>query len=290
MRGLTLMKELAMRDLTTAEDTDHPFDADTRAEVVADGRFAATISDRWNALGGTANGGYLLATCLQALRQTMPLPDPLTVSAFFLRAGRPGPAEIHTEVVRSGRRTATGEARLFQNGAEAVRVLATFTDLGRTAGRTLVLNGKPDLPPPAEAFDPLAGRQLPGVTITDRVDYRVARYPGWSKGQPSGDPSQDFWMRFSDGRDADLLSLTLLVDAAAPVILEIGEAASATIELTVHLRAHPAPGWLACRARTRYVIDGYHEEDFEIWDSTGKLVAQSRQLALLPASSSLASG
>ena len=31
------------------------------------------------------------------------------------------------------------------------------------------------------------------------------------------------------------------------------------------------------------VIGGYHEEDFEIWDSEGRLVAQSRQFALLPA-------
>jgi acyl-CoA thioesterase len=43
----------------------------------------------------------------------------------------------------------------------------------------------------------------------------------------------------------------------------------------------PALGWLACRASTRHLIDGYHDEDFEIWDSTGRLVAQSRQLAVL---------
>ncbi len=94
-----------------------------------------------------------------------------------------------------------------------------------------------------------------------------------------------FWMRFKQGRDADLLSLALLVDAAAPAVLELGEPASSTVELTGHLRAHPAPGWLACRAWTRHVIGGYHEEDLEIWDSDGKRVAQARQLAVLPASS-----
>ena len=48
-----------------------------------------------------------------------------------------------------------------------------------------------------------------------------------------------------------------------------------------NVRARPKSTWLACRATTRYVAGGYHEEDFEIWDETGGLVAQSRQLALL---------
>ncbi len=48
------------------------------------------------------------------------------------------------------------------------------------------------------------------------------------------------------------------------------------------MRARPAPGWLACRSTTRFVAGGFHEEDFEIWDGAGVLVAQSRQLALLP--------
>jgi acyl-CoA thioesterase len=87
-------------------------------------------------------------------------------------------------------------------------------------------------------------------------------------------------MRFADGREADLLSLPLLVDSTAPSVLELG-AGSVTIQLTVHLRARPAPGWLACRATTRFVSNGYHEEDFEVWDSAGTLVAQSRQLALI---------
>jgi acyl-CoA thioesterase len=89
-------------------------------------------------------------------------------------------------------------------------------------------------------------------------------------------------MRFADGRDPDLLALLVMVDSTAPSVLELG-AGSATIQLTVHLRAHPAPGWLATRASTRFVSGGYHEEDFEVWDSAGTLVAQSRQLAIVQA-------
>jgi acyl-CoA thioesterase len=267
--------------VTVTATTSGQFDVDTDVRRAGPGEYTTALSERWNALGGVANGGYLLAVCLRALERELPLPDPLAVSAFFLRPGASGPAEVRTELVRSGRRTATGEARLSQGGREIVRAVATFTDLAPTGGRTVLRTGPPDLPPPADCVDPLAEVDLPGVSILDMVEFRVARVPGWCRGEPDGDPSAEFWMRFADGRDADPLALAALVDAAAPVVLDIGAVGSSTLELTVHVRARPAPGWLACRVATRYVMDGYHEEDFEIWDSQGTLVAQSRQLALL---------
>jgi hypothetical protein len=53
-----------------------------------------------------------------------------------------------------------------------------------------------------------------------------------------------------------------------------------TVELTVLLRAVPAPGWLRVEARTHSVAGGWFDEEARAWDSTGRLVAQSRQLAL----------
>jgi acyl-CoA thioesterase len=262
--------------------TEHLFDADTAVHADGDHVYRAELTDRWTALGGTPNGGYMLAVALRALQRDMPHPDPLVTSAHFLRPGAIGPAEVRTEVVRAGRRAATGEARLIQDGREIVRLLATFGDLDQAAGRTHELGEAPRLPAPDDTPDVLHDGALPGITITEQLEYRAPEPPGWAKGAPGGIPSFEFWMRFRDGRDADPLALAALVDGAAPAVLDIGAPGSATMELTVHVRGRPAPGWLACRTSTRHVIGGFHEEDFEIWDSAGSLVAQSRQFALLP--------
>jgi acyl-CoA thioesterase len=287
---------------------DYAFDEDSRVVAAgSSGEFAAELTSRWNGTAGAVNGGYMLATCLQALALDMPFPDPIVVSGFFLRPGAAGPAAVRTSVIRSGRTMAFGEAALIQDGKDIVRATAAFAKLG-DAGRDgdstgqdatgqdgpVFLDGTPPaLPPPAECVGvPVAsfglampsrgglGGSSPRASIAERIEFRSAELPGWFRGQPSGRPASEFWMRFADGRPADLLSLPLLVDSTAPSVLELG-AGSTTIQLTVHLRAHPAPGWLACRATTRFVSNGYHEEDFEVWDSAGALVAQSRQLALI---------
>ena len=55
-----------------------------------------------------------------------------------------------------------------------------------------------------------------------------------------------------------------------------------TLELTVHVRGVPSPGPLRCVYRSRFIQGGLVEEDGEMWDSRGVLVAQSRQLSLTP--------
>jgi acyl-coenzyme A thioesterase PaaI-like protein len=257
----------------------YAFDADSEVSAAGPGgEFTATLTDRWDGIGGAVNGGYMLAICVRALGLIVPFPDPVVISGFFLRPGTPGPAVVRTSLLRSGRTTAFGEANLSRDGREVVRATAAFADLGRDEGGPVFVNGTPPaLPPPSDCVGVPPGS--PGrASIAERVEFRFAELPGWLHGKPSGRPGSQFWTRFADGRDADLAALPLLVDATAPSVVELG-ATSTTVQLTVHLRARPAPGWLACRAVTRYVAGGYHEEDFEVWDSAGTLVAQSRQLA-----------
>ena len=257
------------------------FDADTRLSGEGP-EFEGSLGETWSGVPGV-NGGFMLALCTRALARVLPFPDPLVISGFYLRPGSPGPARVSTEVIRAGKTTAFGEAALCREGKQVLRTTAAFTDLAQAAarpgGHAFSAGAAPALPPPEECFgfEPGAVR---GVSIAGHFDYRIPSAPGWLTGRPTGDPRYEFWMRFRDGRPADLLALPLIVDAAPPAVLELG-IASTTVELTVHLRARPAPGWLACRTWTSYVGGGYHEEDFEVWDSAGTLVAQSRQLALI---------
>ncbi|MEZ4579028.1 MAG: thioesterase family protein [Desulfobacterales bacterium] len=52
-----------------------------------------------------------------------------------------------------------------------------------------------------------------------------------------------------------------------------------TIEFSVNIRNIPASVWLKCIFRTHFINNGLLEEDGEIWDETGELVAISRQIA-----------
>ena len=94
------------------------------------------------------------------------------------------------------------------------------------------------------------------------------------------------WFRLRDSEPIDTLGLLLAVDAFPPTAFNarLPVAWTPTIELTAHVRARPAPGWLRCVFTTRFVTGGFLEEDGELWDASGHLVAQSRQLALVPRS------
>jgi acyl-CoA thioesterase len=267
--------------VTGAVPQGYDFDGETRLTPAGAGVFEVEISDRWSGLA-SVNGGFLMATCLKALATGLPFPDPVTVSGLYLRPGNAGASVVRTEVIRAGRTTAFGEAHLLQAGKEVLRVTSAFADLSAAApesGATPQYAGgtPPKLPAPEDCLR-LSG--ISAISMAKRFEYRAPAMPGWMTGSPSGDPFAEFWMRFADGRPADALTLPFIVDAAPPAVLELG-VSSTTIELTVHVRARPAPGWLACRTSTRFVSGGYHEEDFEAWDSTGVLVAQSRQLALV---------
>ena len=114
-----------------------------------------------------------------------------------------------------------------------------------------------------------------------QVDMRFDRSTvGWLDGRPSGNPEIRAWFRLRDPHEPDAFALALAVDALPPIALNLGAQGWApTVELTWHMRAVPAPGWLTLHGTGRLLSGGWFDEEVEVWDSAGCLVAQSRQIA-----------
>lgn len=222
-----------------------------------------------------------MTIALRALHQAFQRPDPITVTGHFLEPCPAGEIEVATQLVRFGSH-ATGTARLSRQDRIRILLTATLGDLGAKGGPTHIAGGPPPLPPPDECVGVPDGAEVP--PIVDRFDVRFdPTCMGWAVGEPSGEARMAAWVRFADGRDADVISLPLFADSLPPAVLNVLDDVSwvPTIELTTHIRGRPAPGWLRVAATTRFLVGGYLEEDAEIWDSEDRLVALSRQLALV---------
>jgi hypothetical protein len=265
-------------------ELDRAIAVEPRGEGVYDGHLDAAWS-----IGAGINGGLLLAACANALRETFAAdghPDPVSISAYYLSAAKEGAARFATEVVRRGRSMSTGSVSLFQDvdGApvERVRALATYGDLAALPEDVHTTAVEPDLPPLEQCIgSDLAPADFRAkAPLLDRFDLRLdPDTVGWAVGQPSGRGLIRGWLAMADGREPDPISLLLALDALPPVTFDLGLPGWApTLELTAHVRAVPAPGRLKVTHGTRNFAGGLLEEDAEIWDSSGRLVAQSRQL------------
>jgi hypothetical protein len=95
------------------------------------------------------------------------------------------------------------------------------------------------------------------------------------------------WARPRPGDETDIDTAVLFAlmagDISAPVTMNRGMFGWApTVQLTVYLRRVPAPGWLRVRAESTVLGSTWFEEDHTVVDSTGAVVVQSRQLAMIP--------
>jgi acyl-CoA thioesterase len=255
------------------------FDDDVAVRPEGDGRWQAVLTPRWN-IGEAPNGGYLLATVLSAVARSVPHPDPLSVSAHYVSRAEPGPADVAVEVLRTGLGVSTARGRLSQSGSIRLEAMATYGDLEAAEGPTRVLSGPPDLPPPEACVRAEPGTPV-APEIVGRFDMRLTpESTAFAIGMRMDTAEMKGWIRFADGREPDTHSLALFADAFPPPVANMLRAKWVpTIELTVHVRARPAPGWLRGAFQTRYLMNGYLEEDGELWDESDTLVAQSRQLA-----------
>lgn len=266
-------------------------------QVVDSHVFDSRIVPGWDILGN-ANGGYLMALAARAMSEVTGRPDCFTITAHYLAPAPATAARIEVRPVRAGRRFATATSSMFlvdenldekpgdTRGRECLRVIATMGDLSTDpGGPSKMVDSRPEITPWDECpvisdttineFAFIHGR------LGTRLDPRDAVF---RTGAPNGEGTMRGWFAFRDDRPIDSLALLLACDAFPPAAFNLDMPTNwvPTVELTVHVRAIPVPGPVACFFRTRFVQNGLLEADGEVWDQAGTLVAQSRQLALAP--------
>ena len=93
-----------------------------------EGAWTAEIAPGWDVMGN-ANGGYVLAIAARAAALHAERPDPVSVTAHYMRPARPGPVTIATEVLRGGRRFAVARSTLSGEAGPLVAVLGSYASL-----------------------------------------------------------------------------------------------------------------------------------------------------------------
>jgi acyl-coenzyme A thioesterase PaaI-like protein len=251
-----------------------------------EGEYVASLHPQW-AVGDRPHGGYLLAVVARAALDTAAsvagdlAPDPLVVSAQFLRPPSCEPALVRTTVRRSGRTVTVVGAVLEQNGAACVDTTITC---GTLPSGDESWSAVPELPaePPPDAIDVGAFPRIPFKLATACVMRLDPATAGFATGRTDLPPLIRIWVR-PDGEPPDTLFALVAGDISPPVVFNLGHRGwSPTVQLTALLRTRPAPGWLRVQAEARVVHGNWFDEDHTVLDSAGRLVCQARQLAIVP--------
>lgn len=256
------------------------YDEETRIEPIDDTRWRTHLTGEWN-IGDNPNGGYMLAPLQRAMLVASGHPDPLSVTTHYLRPGEVGEATIEVETIRQGRTIGTVRGRLIQNGKTKIESLAACTDLTVGNESAQVTVSPPDMPPPEDCPPRTMLAQGVNLPIMDRVDVRI--HPDHVLGAIGREPVIHGWIRFQDERPVDAASLSLFADAFPPPLFAlVGRIGWVpTIELTVHVRRRPVDGWVLGQFRTSDAAGNRTIEDGHLWDSSGALIAVSRQVGLI---------
>jgi Thioesterase-like superfamily len=270
-------------------------DAMELTQVTADGDvgvFEGALNEHWT-IGEKVHGGAMLALCANAARLAVTGGqggqggvEPIAVSGSFLWAPDPGALRVQTTIRKRGRRVSLVDVELTQGSRTAVRVAITMAEPEHDVAPLLSVNPvvalmTPDPPPGLESIGP--GHPMADIVhLAHGCDIR----PSLTTMAPRADggpPVIEYWVRPREG-SPDVLFALLCGDVSAPVTFGVNRFGWApTVQLTAYLRGMPADGWLRVMCTTMQIGQDWFDEDHLVVDCEGRIIVQSRQLALVPA-------
>jgi len=276
---------------------------------LAEGAYAGELNKTWT-IGPKLHGGAMLALCAAAAREAHGGGvQPISVSANYLSAPNPGEMRLETLVRKRGRRVSvvdvelvgsdrvgdersreeqkTGDERSREEQKKAVHAVVTLGEPEHLAPPLLSSNPvvslmAPEPPPDVAPIGP--GHPMYGtVNYWQSVDIRplMSTVPDGPSldGRP---PVIQIWARPKNAAP-DILFALMCGDVSMPVAFAVGRRGWApTVQLTAYLRGLPADGWLRVLATTTQIGQDWFDEDHLVVDCEGRIIVQTRQLALVP--------
>ncbi len=256
----------------------HQFDKDISVNEIAPGLFNASVTANWS-IDGNPNGGYLMALLANAMIRSAAKTATPIITANFLSRAELGLAEIRLEKIAESTQFDRIQASLIQDGKERIRSFGTFAKENSEGAERHYEKSEPDLTPLHEC---VLIPEISNYSLFKWMDVRLdPRCAGWMTGSLAEKSEIKGWIKFKHERPFDMLSIFLIVDCFPPPILASHGIVAwvPSIEFTVSARNLPTGKWLKGVFRTCFVDNGILEEDGEIWDGKGGLVAVSRQIA-----------
>ena len=256
----------------------HQFDQDTLLSMDEPFSFSGRITENWS-INGVPDGGYLMALLAKAMMQLGEMRSTPIITANYLSRCEPGEARILIEKMAASKQFERFQAGLHQNGKEKIRAFGTFA--GENSDCVLE-SYEATQPRVAKLEKCVPVPELPNFTLFSQVDIRLDPVcTGWVAGKLSDNSEIKGWIKFKNDRPFDVLSILLIADSFPPAVLTSQGMVAwvPTIEFSVNIRNIPTTQWLKGIFRTRFITCGLLEEDGEIWDEDGRLIAISRQIA-----------
>lgn len=254
------------------------------------GQFEGNLNAHWT-IGPKPHGGVMIALCANAAREAYvgdsgtagPAAHPIAVSANYLSAPDPGPVRLITGVRKRGRRIGLVDVELVQGDRACVHAVVTMGLPEHDARPLFSLNpviGLMSPEPPADLLPIGPGHPAAAINNLARgCDIRPLVVEAVSDGAP---PMFQIWVRPKVGVVDEFFAL-MCGDISLPVPYAVGRRGWApTVQLTAYLRGVPADGWLRVVCTTTEIGEDWFDEDHTVVDSAGRIVVQTRQLALVP--------
>jgi acyl-CoA thioesterase len=261
------------------------FDRVTNVHADGDGQYSATLDSAWDGPFGRPNGGVIAAILLRAAHAELAQPElpPRVLSVHYPRPATRDPAQLTVHLLRAGGRNATVQVSLHQHEQLTAMALITFS-ASRPHALTIT-EPAPSAPPPdqVEELSPHSLDQAPPSLrqLRLRPCFGAPILAGATNAVTGG------WFSLRDDDQDQLYDaarVVALTDLWWPAVFTTTRhlVGTPTLELTIHLRTTtPVRGPILGRFATRTIHEGHLDETGQLWSTTGQLLAESRQLALL---------